>query len=138
MSISVYTPTINNIVHRTKVDFGTRSIIPEIINLVQYDVMIPVIEIDLYLDGNAYTLPTSIEIVKLRMSKTGRDHIYKNTLGTNISRTSVYFPVDSEMTANYGTYNPILELISDGQLVAGSSKMIFNIDKNPIKEMEEA
>jgi len=138
MGIDIYTPDLRNIVHETKVDFMKR-IIPRTVHIVQYDSLIPVIKVLLYLNGSKYSIVDDPNVeMKVRWSKKGNlSFIEKDILGCNSTRDAIYFSVDSDMTNDFGTFNPILELVvpvNDTLNRVGSSPMIFEIDANPIPE----
>lgn len=129
MGMQQYTPDSNKIVHKTKVDF-MRRIIPETIYLVQYDSLIPVIEVKLYSNGVPFIIPDN---EGAEMSVRWGDGIKKDILGYNVNRSIIYFDIDSEMSNKFGLFNPILELVvTETTQKLGSSPMIFNIDENPI------
>ncbi len=133
MCIDIYMPDSNKIVHKTKVDFMKR-IIPETIYLVQYDSLIPVIEVRLYSNGVPFIISDNEGV---EMSVRWGDGIKKDILGCNPDRSTIYFDISQEMSNKFGLFNPILELIvqiNETTQKLGSSKMIFNIDENPIPE----
>ena len=133
MGIDIYTPDSNKIIHKTKVDFIKR-IIPETIYLVQYDSLIPIIEVDLYSNGIPFIIPDNEGV---EMSVRWDNGIKKDILGCNLDRSTVYFDISQEMSNKFGLFNPILELVVHVNEITqklGSSKMIFNIDENPIPE----
>lgn len=138
MGINTYIPDSNKIVHKTKVDFMKR-IVPETVHIVQYDAFIPVIEVSLYSNGSVYSISNDPNVeMKVRWSnKDGRSFVKKDILGCNNTRNIVYFSVDSDMTNEFGIFNPILELVvpvNDTFNTVGSSPLIFQIDENPIQE----
>ena len=107
MGIDIYMPDSNKIVHKTKVDFMKR-IIPETIYLVQYDSLIPVIEVRLYSNGTPFIISDNEGV---EMSVRWGDGIKKDILGCNVNRNIIYFDIDSEMSNKFGLFNPILELV---------------------------
>lgn len=140
MSIITYVPNENKIVHETKVDFSKR-VVPETIQLVQYDSGIPIIAVSLYLNGQVYSILDDIALaMKVRWSKTGQPFVHKDILGCNAARTIAYVGIDSEMTDIYGEYNPVLELVETVNNIdkrMGSSSFPVIVNRNPItKEME--
>lgn len=133
MGINVYIPDSNKIIHKTKVDFMKR-IIPEEIYLVQYDSLIPIIEVDLYSNGIPFVIPDNESV---EMSIRWNNGIKKDILGCSPDRSTIYFDISQEMSNKFGLFNPILELVvhtNETTQKLGSSKMIFNIDENPIPE----
>ena len=140
MGVITYTPDSNKIVHVTKVDFAKR-ILPKTIQLVQYDSVIPVIAVNLYLNDEDYTIPEGVDIdMMVRWSKTGKPFVHKDILGCNASRNIAYVGIDSTMTNEYGEYNPILELVVLEDTVEkrmGSFPFKVIVSKNTIEETEE-
>lgn len=138
MGIDIYTPDSNKIVHKTKVDFIKR-IIPETIHLVQYDSIIPVVEVSLYFNGDVYTIDDNENVsMKIRWGRKYEEpFVIKDILGCNNSRDKIYFSIDSDMTHEFGFFNPILELVVNNDSTKqrlGSSAMIFEVDSNPIQQ----
>ena len=135
MPLNVYIPDNNKIIHETEVDFEIRFI-SKVINLVQYDSGIPIVSVKLYSNGKKINLlETENLMVRLRWSIKTNEYVYKDILGVNETGDTAYFSIDSYMTKRPGTYNPILELVEldEEENIAGSSPMIFIIDRNPIQ-----
>ena len=128
-----YTPESYRIVHLTTVDFNKR-ILPRPIHIVQYDDSIPILAVSLYLDGNQYTIPNSAEM-NIRFGKKDGTFVYNPALGCSPDRHTVYFEVTQQMTTNRGIFNPIVEMVVDGN-IAGSSCIDIEIDRNPIQETD--
>lgn len=131
MAIQTYNVPTDRITHKAKVDFSQRCV-QKTIHIVQYDKSLPVIAVELFLNGAEYVLPSHAD-VKVRWGKRDRTFIYKDTLGCDASRHIVYFDVDEQMSFFYGPCNPILEVIISGNK-AGSSIIPFEIDRNPVQE----
>lgn len=131
MAIQTYNVPTDRITHKAKVDFSQRCV-QKTIHIVQYDKSLPVIAVELFLNGAEYVLP-SHAYVKVRWGKRDRTFIYKDALGCDASRHIVYFDVDEQMSFFYGPCNPILEVIISGNK-AGSSVIPFEIDRNPVQE----
>ena len=131
MAIQTYNVPTDRITHKAKVDFSQRCV-QKTIHIVQYDKSLPVIAVELFLNGSEYVLPSHAD-VKVRWGKRDRTFIYKDALGCDASRHVVYFDVDEQMSFFYGPCNPILEVIISGNK-AGSSVIPFEIDRNPVQE----
>lgn len=131
MAIQTYIVPTDRIIHKAKVDFSQRCMQQKTIHIVQYDKSLPVIAVELFLNGSTYMLPANAD-VKIRWSKRDKTFVYKNVLGCDENRQIVYFDVDEQMTFFNGPCNPILEVIISGNK-AGSSSMPFEIDRNPIQ-----
>lgn len=131
MAITTYVPDSSLILHETKVDFIKRDIV-EYVHVVQYDKNLSLLAIELYMDGEVYTLPPD-SFVKIRWGKEDHTFVYKDALGCNEERNIVYFEVDQQMSYFYGAHYPILELAIDGNF-AGSSPVPVFVDRNPIQE----
>lgn len=130
MSVKLYTPDANVIVHETKVDFR-RRVVQRQINLVQYDKSMPVIAVQLCSNGNEYVLPENASAY-IRFGKRDHTYVYNECLGCDQSRTIVYFAITDQMTIFYGEHTPIVEL-RIGDTVAGSGSIPIWIDRNPIQ-----
>ena len=130
MSVKLYTPDANVIVHETKVDFR-RRVVQRQINLVQYDKSMPVIAVQLCSNGNEYVLPENASAY-IRFGKRDHTYVYNECLGCDQTRTIVYFAITDQMTVFYGEHTPIVEL-RIGDTVAGSGSIPIWIDRNPIQ-----
>lgn len=130
MSVNLYTPDSNVIVHETKVDFR-RRVVQRQINLVQYDKSMPVIAVKLCSNGNDYVLPENASAY-IRFGKRDHTYVYNECLGCDQTRTIVYFAITDQMTIFYGEHTPIVEL-RIGDTVAGSGSIPIWIDRNPIQ-----
>lgn len=128
--MDIYTIKDTDIIHNTGVDFTTRSCTDEV-HIVQYDNTQPIVAVQLFKDGEIYSLPKGYE-ANLRFGKKDKTFIYKPVIGSNYDRTVVYFSVDEQMSLLPGDVYPIIELTYGGAVV-GSSPIIFIIDKNPIQ-----
>jgi len=133
MAIAEYIPSIDRKIHKTSADFVIRNCAREI-HIVQYDKTQPIVEVELFNNGRKYFLPDNA-IMNLRFGKPDRTFVYKSILGCNKTRHVVYFDIDEQMTYLYGKANPILELII-GDMVAGSSPIPVEIDRNPIQDTD--
>lgn len=137
MAIDVYPLESFRIIHKTKVDFGNRGFISIPVNLVQYDTVIPVIAIELYLNNKEYKIPIEPEPSNIKIRWTKKDkEINKDILGHNSERNIIYVAVDEEMSYYPGNYSPIIEMIFNiGGVEArvGSSSFNILIDRNPIQ-----
>lgn len=130
MSVKLYTPDANVIVHETKVDFR-RRVVQRQVNLVQYDKSMPVIAVQLCSNGNEYVLPENASAY-IRFGKRDHTYVYNECLGCDQTRTIVYFAITDQMTVFYGEHTPIVEL-RIGDTVAGSGSIPIWIDRNPIQ-----
>lgn len=127
MALSVYTPT--GIVHETSVDF-TKRVLTEPVHLVQYDESLPVVAVTC-LDAGQYMTLTALDTVSIRMDKGDGTFIYNPALGMSADGHIVYIQITLQMTANYGRFEPVLELLRDGGYGASSPIPMF-IDANPV------
>ena len=131
MAVKTYIPDTNKfIIHKTKVDFVKR-IIQKPIHLVQYDNVIPIVEIELLYNGVLYELPNEADLT-MRWGKRDKTYVIKNTLGLSEDRTKAYFEIDNNMTALDGIVEPVLS-ISINEKACASSTMNFVIDRNPVQ-----
>jgi len=140
MAISPITEPIPSwkIIHKTKVDFVNRGIFNPIY-LVQDDESMPVLEVTLYKGGVLYSLPSDIELdVYIRLKKPDGTFISETAFGCNDTRDTVYFNITAQMTYFSGKIMPILQIVYEhgsaphGAYVAGSSPVLFLIDRNPV------
>ena len=139
----------NRHIHYTKADFY-KQIAGNIIHLVQYDNTIPVIAINLYMNGYVYEVPSEA-IVRIRWNKPDGTYSLKYADGFNDDRTVVYFEVDENMSAVYGSLNPVLEITTGSTTVvdpetqketttvniACSSYIYVDIAKNPVQNSDQ-
>jgi len=144
MSIEEYTPGSFVIIHNAIVDFS-RRVIQKPIMLVQYDALIPVIEVSLYKNGKKYSLPEPDESspgsiddinMKVRWCKKDKTYVYKDILGCNEDRNIIYFNISSDMSCDYGMFEPILEIIikfEELEYKVGSSTIPIIFDRNPVQ-----
>lgn len=131
MALSVYTPT--GIVHETSVDF-TKRVLTEPVHLVQYDESLPVIAVAC-LDAGQYMTLTASDTVSIRMDKGDGTFIYNPALGMSADGHIVYIQITLQMTANYGRFEPVIELLRNGGYGASSPIPLF-IDANPVPNSE--
>lgn len=129
--MNVYIPGNEKIVHVTSADFGRRTISPPV-HIVQYDDVLPILAVDLRLNGMQYVIPDNAEI-NIRLIKKDGTFVYNPALGVDVERHTVYFEITQQMTSLKGRVTSIVEVIAGGG-VAGSSNISFEIDRNPIQE----
>lgn len=132
MAVSTYSPPNTKIIHTTGVDLTSRPSIFKPVHLVQYDNKLPIIAVALYNNGQEYTLPTTAD-ANIRLGKPGRKYVYNKTLGCSTDRKVLYFEVTQQMVTDFGTLNPVVEIIVSGE-VAASSAITFLVEKNPVQE----
>lgn len=118
-----------SIIHYVTVDF-TKRFVETPVHLVQYDSSLPILAITLLQSGNSFTIPEGA-IALLRYGKTDRTFVILDPLGVSSDRSTVYFEVPYQMTVEYGSHNPIVELWIDSK-VAASSSFVIVVDKNPV------
>jgi len=131
MALSVYTST--GIVHETSVDF-TKRVLAEPVHLVQYDASLPVLGVVVF-DAGQYITLTASDTVSIRMDKKDGTFIYNPALGMSADGHTVYVQITPQMTANYGRFEPVLELLR-GNGYGCSSPIPLFIDVNPVPENE--
>lgn len=142
MSVPVYIPENNRIIHLTQADFINRRV-SKPIYVVQYDKNLSLIAVKLYADANVYKIPDNIDI-KIRWGLNNGKYVHKDVIGCNLERDTIYFELDERMTYKHGIYNPIIECvyIEDEQIVgrSGSSPLLLMVDKDPIqnRDLEES
>ena len=131
-TLNTYNPPSNKIRHVTGVDFNARPSIFKPVHIVQYDMSIPILEVEMYSNGDVYAAPSGAS-ANIRFRKKGGTVVYNPALGCNTDRTILYFEVTRQMVADWGDFRPIVEL-KIGEDVAGSSAINVIVDKNPIQD----
>lgn len=132
MALGSYTPSSDKIVHHTKVDFTKRNSIDQPVRLVQYDNRMPILAVSLFKDNEPYSVPSGYS-VNIRVGKKGGKYVYNPALGASNSNQVVYFEITQAMVTDWGKIPVIIELVN-GSTVAGSSRITFDIDRNPAQE----
>ena len=133
--MDIYTEQKSDLIHETSVDFVVRSVSKEV-HVVQYDDLLPIIKVNLFNDGERYSLPECAKI-NIRLGKLDHTFVYKEVTKCNQERNAIYFNVDYQMTVLDGKINIVLELRIDGtEGIASSSPIIFIIDKNPVQDSD--
>lgn len=133
MSMTLFTPSETDIIHKTKADLILRPV-QNIIHIVQYDDQLPLIEVELYRMGHLYTLPEDA-VVWIRWGV--KDHAYTRKMAyVSSDRTKVYFRVTYNMCYFYGNVRPVLVVEDKDGKSAGSSPLEVLIDKSPVQYSE--
>lgn len=137
--MKVYTPS-HSVIHETSIDISNRVNISKPINLVQYD-SLPIIKVDLYYGHERYTIPTGIDVIRLRMGRLPNQYYYKDILGWSPDKQSVYIQVEEDMTKYIGEFGLVIEFIEvdysteiNKLMVAASSKINVTVERNPVQE----
>ena len=131
MAAANYSPPETALIKATRADFDRRDVVQPV-HLVQYDDTLPVLAVALYKGGQPWTLPTGAD-VNLRMDKKDGHYVYNPALGVSSDRTTVYLAVTAQMTTDYGTFAPVVEVLAGGG-VAGMAALRLDIDKNPVQD----
>lgn len=131
MATGTYSPSQDDIIHRTNVDIVSRSFVPDPIHLVQYDKTLPILEIKIWKNGSEYVVPDSA-IVSIRLEKPDEYVVYNPSIGLSSDRKNVYFQITDQMTSAHGTANAVVEVIVAGK-VAGTGLFDLVIDRNPVQ-----
>lgn len=132
MTLTTYSPGSDKIVHKVNVDFTKRSFISAPVRLVQYDTKLPILAVSTYKDNEPYQVPSGFS-ANIRVGKKGGKYVYNPALGCNSTRDVLYFEITLAMTTDYGKIPVVIELMS-GSDVAASSRIIFDVDKNPAQQ----
>ena len=133
MSMTLFTPSETDIVHKTKADLILRPV-QNIIHIVQCDDQLPLIEVELYRMGHLYALPEDA-VVWIRWGV--KDHAYTRKMAyVSSDRTKVYFRVTYNMCYFYGNVRPVLVVEDKDGKSAGSSPLEVLIDKSPVQYSE--
>lgn len=139
MSVPTYSPS-NRIVHETHVDLVGRYI-SEPVHVVQGDHELPVVAVKLFANGVRKSISdilgsaTSSEI-NVRCRDKNFNTVYMSVLGINISGDTLYFEVTDSMTKTPGYVEVVIEIKCDDQ-IAQTSRVILDVDRNPIQKVEE-
>ena len=131
MSLSVYSPSSNKIIHETEVDFITRSIETPV-HIMQYDKSLPIIAVSLRKNNAKYSLSNSYT-VNVRFEKPDHTIVYNPVLGSNSTYDVIYFEVSEQMATRYGDAYATIEIILNGN-IANTEAFIIIIDRNPVQE----
>lgn len=129
MSIAVYEPAPEKMVHNTSVDFVLRYI-GEVVHVVQYDDGLPILAVALYRNGKPYTV--SAEEVSIRYGKPDGTFVYNSALGKNETGTVVYFAVTQQMTSVPGKARMTVEVVDGGTACSGI--VMMEVERNPVQE----
>ena len=131
MATANYSPPAEALIKATRADFDRRDVVQPV-HLVQYDDTLPVLAVALYKGGQPWTLPTGAD-VNLRMDKKDGHYVYNPALGVSSDRRTVYMAVTAQMTTGYGTFAPMVEVLTGGG-VAGMAALRLDIDRNPVQD----
>lgn len=131
MSLSVYSPSANKIVHETEVDLVMRSIGTPV-HIMQYDKSLPVIAVNLRKNDAKYSLSNSYT-VNVRFEKPDRTVVYNPVLGANSTYDTIYFEVSEQMATRYGDAHATLEIIYNGDS-ANTAVFKVIVDRNPVQD----
>ena len=131
MSLSVYSPSADKIVHETEVDLVTRSIGTPV-HIMQYDKSLPVIAVNLRKNDAKYSLSSSYT-VNVRFEKPDRTIVYNPVLGANSTYDTIYFEVSEQMATRYGDARATLEIIYSGDS-ANTAVFRVIVDRNPVQD----
>ena len=135
--MNIYIEGAHDIIHETSVDFVLRPCSKEV-NIVQYDLTLPIVKVNLYKNGERYQLENDVE-ANIRFGKLDHTFVYKAVLGCNAERNAVYFQVDEQMTLIAGRVSPTIELkweYNNTTGFANSSPIPVVITRNPIQESD--
>lgn len=128
--METYEPPIGAIVHETLVDFVVQPV-PREVTLVQYDDTLPILKVNLYSNGEKFSLSDS-DLVSLRIGKVDHTFVILGILGTSEDKSVVYFSISYQVTTIPSKILGVIEL-ERGGTTAASSAIPFIIEKNPIQ-----
>lgn len=129
MSLSIYEPTAEKIVHNTSADFILRYT-GDVVHVVQYDDSLPILAVALYRNGKPYTV--SAEEVNIRYGKPDGTFVYNPALGKNEAGNVVYFEVTQQMTSAPGKARLAVEVVDGGTACSGT--VMMEVERNPVQE----
>lgn len=127
-----YIPDVWRILQNTSVDFGGLRSVAEQIHLVQYDRELPIVAVQLFIEGKRLEVSSS-DTVKVRWKNPDGTVVYKDVLGYGVDPSIVYFNLNASMTMRPGNILSVLELIRSNT-TASSSPMNIVIETNPIQD----
>lgn len=130
MSLPVYSPSSDKIVHETEVDFTTRSISAPI-HIMQYDKKLIIIAVSLRKNDEKYSLSNAYT-ANIRFRKPDNTYIYDSALGANSTYDTIYFEVSEQMTTHYGEACATVEIMLNDN-IANTAIFRVLIDRNPIQ-----
>lgn len=129
--VGSYSPTASAVVHITSANLINMER-GEPVHLRQYDQSVPVIAVELYVGQQPYSVPDGAA-VNIRMEKPDGKHVYNPAKGVSNDRQTAYFDTTAQMTAAFGSSDPIVEIVIAGG-VAGTAAFHLDIDENPVPE----
>lgn len=138
MSVPTYRP-YNRIVHETYVDFVGRYV-SKPVHVVQGDHELPIVAVKLFVNGVqtsiADILSSGSSEVNVRCRDKKSNTVYMSALGVSPSADTIYFEITDEMTQTPGDVELVIEIKVNGQ-IAQSSRVMLDVDRNPIKKTED-
>lgn len=127
----IVSPPDNSVLQYVTAHFDRRGI-PDTVHLVQYDRTYPIVSVNLWYDGQPYTIPNGAA-VNVRIHKPDGTAVYNPCLGISDNRQTAYISVTEQMTSVYGNASAIIEVLS-GDKAIGTAPIKFQIDKNPVSD----
>lgn len=138
MSVPTYVP-YKKIVHRTRIDLVGRYIVTPV-HVVQGDHELPIVAVDVFENSVLTDISNLVNSVTAEINIRCRDKrfntVYMSVLGIDPSGKTIYFEVTDNMTKTPGEVELILEIKVDGQ-IAQSSRIVLDVDRNPIQKIED-
>lgn len=128
---ATYTPPSTSVIHNAQVSLTDRSP-ASVVNLVQYDDMLPIVAVALRANNLPYTVPSGAS-VNVRMAKPDGTYVYNPALGVSENAQTAYIAVTLQMTAAFGKSTPTIEIVIDGNVAATGAFTVI-IDENPVPE----
>lgn len=132
MSLQIYTPSSDRIIHNTRVDLTQRTTIQKPIHIMQYDNRLPIVAVELYKDGQPYSISGEYS-VSVRWGRHMDVGCYEAVLGADAAYHTIYFEVTQPMAAIAGNSEFVIELLKGADSGATGPAPI-DIHKNPVSE----
>lgn len=126
----------STLVHETEVDFLSRYSFDPVVHAVQGDDSVSKVNVKIYFNGVLTSISDILDSatessIKIRCS----NGAYVDALGLNPDGTELYFLITKAMTVKHGKLALVIEIKCDDK-VAHSSRIILDVDRNPLKEVE--
>lgn len=142
MSLSIYVPPSDAIIHYTSVDFNLRTI-ERPVRLMQYDEDMAIVAVKLYKDGVEYSVHSddanNTYDAHIKMLKTDNTFVIDDALGVDSSRHIVYFKMTYQMMLCSGDTPFTVQITASPTLqpnlvdVVHTGTVKIKIDKNPVQ-----
>lgn len=143
MPLQIYTPEEGKILHRIKVDLANKNYDLNNIVLTQYDETLPLIVVDVYNNGDSFTINPDLHQCKLIWTRPDGSAANIDALGVSSDYHTLYFAVSKQLTFFHGDLKLVLDILEQSQNQndepevlnrVASSYINIKIKRNPVQE----